>query len=467
MQTIFLKRWITCYCALTLSLTKHNSLLFSQQMPADSFLKSIKTSTTTNAIHKRRNCAVPLLLSSEVLPVIFDRYIKNADYARISLNNIAYNLNPTHWTWDGDGFQTNQAAHPYHGSIFFNCFRSNNYSFWQSASAVCAGSYLWETFAENQAPAPNDFINTSFGGIVLGEVTHRLSRKLQKNNGRVFNRKAGTLLSFCLNPADAFTRMLNGSSNNQIDDIDSSKMRIELDLGIRKFNTISSNPFREKNYRFYSRLRLNYGMPGEKLNQPFSNFYVVAEIGADDSSFLNVVRVYGTLKGWRFFSDRKDNLITLSANYDYYRNQSFFYSGQSIKATVFTAPVSNKRYRFSTILGAGVVLLAAVPNWNNYKGRDYDYGPGISFDGGVKLSVIDRVCFEINYRGGWMKTVSGNSSNYFLHAFTQDIDARILKNTYLTWQTGYFNLHGNFKESASNDKKYPYIRLSLRYAFDF
>jgi len=439
-------------------------LVFSQQVPDTTFLRATKPNT--KSINKKSGYALPLLLSSEVVPVIFDRYIKNADYARISPSNVFYNLNPAHWTWDDDGFQTNQAAHPYHGSIFFNCFRSNNYSFWQSAPAVCAGSYLWETFAENQAPAPNDFINTSFGGIVLGEVAHRISGRFLENKTGNIGYKIKAALSFCLNPADGFSRLINKKqySITNTGKTDSTKMQAEFDVGIRKFNINRTNPFKEKNYRLYSRLRLDYGTRGKNLKEPFGNFSLVAEIGSDDSSFMNVVSVYGSLTGWELFSSKTTSFVTISANYDYYRNQSFFYSGQSIKANIFTSSKMYRKVRLNNSLGAGVVLLAAVPNVHAFKGRDYDYGPGISIDGSSKLFIGEKLSVGINYRGGWMRTVSGNSSSYFVHALTQDIDIKIFRALSISCQTGYFNLHGIFKNFLAMDKIYPYIRIAFRYA---
>ena len=138
--------------------------------------------TDTLAPKKYFSRAAGELVLAQAAPFLFDRYITRKAYARISFGSIGHNLQPSSWTWDDDGFQTNQIGHPFHGSLFFNAFRSNGYSFWQSVPAAFAGSYIWETFAENQAPSPNDFINTGFGGIVLGEMTHRMSARLVNNN---------------------------------------------------------------------------------------------------------------------------------------------------------------------------------------------------------------------------------------------------------------------------------------------
>ncbi|QTE41033.1 MULTISPECIES: DUF3943 domain-containing protein [Mucilaginibacter] len=124
------------------------------------------------------------LALGEVIPWSVDRYVRNVDFAYISFSTVAHNLQSSTWTWDNGAFGTNQFAYPYHGSLYFSAFRANGYTFWQSAPPTFVGSYIWETASEKQYPSPNDLINTSFGGIVLGEMTHRLSNQIVNNHTR-------------------------------------------------------------------------------------------------------------------------------------------------------------------------------------------------------------------------------------------------------------------------------------------
>jgi hypothetical protein len=84
-----------------------------------------------------------------VLPWVYDKFVAKKDYANISFETVGTNLKPNSWEWDDDEFQTNQFGHPFHGSQFYNSFRTNGYTFWQSVPATMVGSYLWETTAEN------------------------------------------------------------------------------------------------------------------------------------------------------------------------------------------------------------------------------------------------------------------------------------------------------------------------------
>jgi len=415
--------------------------------------------------HHFQRAAATLALA-EASPFLFDRYVANKEYARISFSTVGYNLKPSSWTWDDDGFQTNQIGHPFHGSLFFNAFRSNGYSFWQSVPAAFAGSYIWETFSENQPPAPNDFINTGFGGVVLGEMTHRLTDRLLNNHSRGLNRQVNEILAMLINPSNGFTRLTSGQWGKPpitLTAEDSIPMGIELQTGLRKYNVNNTNPFRDGKFGLYGRIHLLYGDPYKYLSQPFSNLHITAEFGQDDSSKVNIVSVYGSLTGWIIHSAKFRHVAVLSANYEYINNAAFFYSGQSIRMNLFSEFPIRRNLVIHTAIAAGPVILAAVPDHYLYKTRDYDYGPGIAFSLSGGFTLAGRLSYNVTYRGGWMHTTDGIATNYYLQAFTNEISIRTIGNAFLVMESGYFNLHGNYSHYETIDKTYPYLRLSARW----
>lgn len=293
---------------------------FAQQMPLHKPYHSLDTAKTaiinTTPVKKNFGKAAGSWALAEVVPWSFDRYVRNADFARISFSTIHHNLNPSSWAWDNDPFQTNQLGHPFHGSIFFNSFRANGYNFWQSALATAAGSYFWESTAENQAPAPNDFINTTFGGIVLGEMTHRLANKLINNHRHGFKRQMSEIGATLINPMNGFNRLTSGqwgreTQSNQ--EADSSKLSVAFDLGARSFRGTANNKLPGRNkFGWYGRVKLLYGTPGEKFTEPFSNISITTEVGQDDSSKVNIVSVYGSITGWELENGQTGHDICLS-----------------------------------------------------------------------------------------------------------------------------------------------------------
>src|SRR6186713_2975142 len=76
---------------------------------------------------------------------IYDRYIRengtNPGF-RIGFNSFEENIK-NGFEWDDNNFSTNQFAHPFHGSLYFNAARSNGMSYWESIPFAWAGSFMW------------------------------------------------------------------------------------------------------------------------------------------------------------------------------------------------------------------------------------------------------------------------------------------------------------------------------------
>ncbi|MCD8738977.1 DUF3943 domain-containing protein [Mucilaginibacter roseus] len=411
------------------------------------------------------------LLLAEAIPFSYSKFISKAPYANVTWSSIKHNIKPGSWTWDKDIFKTNQFGHPYHGSLYFNAFRSNGYTFGQSALATAAGSYLWETFGENEPPSPNDFVNTTFGGVVLGEMTHRLANRIVNNRATGFKRQMNEVIGFIVNPMNGLNRIIDGKwgkVNRNTADYDSTKISVELDLGARRFNPNSySLPGAKGKFGWFARAKFIYGNPYDDYSTPFSNIIVNVELGQDDSSKVNAINVYGSIAGWELRnSDRIKHLAILSANYDYYENEAFFYGGQSVKMNLFSQYQLLDNVKLNTAFSAGAVILAAVPNTYVYNERNYDYTSGASIGGSGSLNITDRFFFGLDYRGAWLKTVNGNNSHYFLHTLTSEVRYRALKNLSVLAEPGYFILEGKYDEHPDVNKKYPFLRVSARYTFD-
>ncbi|WP_170309755.1 DUF3943 domain-containing protein [Mucilaginibacter xinganensis] len=434
--------------------------------PPDSVLR-LTTRPDEISRHKNFGNAALDFGLAELIPWTFDRYVANKDYARISWKVIGNNIKPSSWEFDNDGFQTNQFGHPYHGSNFYSAFRVNGYSFWQAAPATFAGSYLWETFAENQPPSPNDFINTSYGGIILGEMTYRLANKIINNHTRGAKRQIEEVAGFLVNPMNGLKRITTGKWGKvygNSTERDSSHIYAEFDLGARTFNTGN----KDKKTGWYGHIRLLYGTPYENYRTPFSNIAVNAEFGKDDSTLVNVLSVHGSLAGWEISStESHQHLAILSANYDYIRNVAFFFGAQSLRLNIVSEYDISKNVIINTSLGGSVLILGAVPDKYPIRGRNYDYGSGagINLSGGI--SIADKLSYNINYRGGWLVTLNGNASHYFLHTLSTEFSYKILKNLAINAEPGYLTLSGYYKHFDNVNSRYPYFRTSIRYAVNF
>jgi len=141
----------------------------------------------------------------------FDRFVMNEEFAQVNLHTIHHNLK-NGFVWDNDQFSTNLFAHPYHGSLYFNAARSNGLNFWASAPYALGGSLMWELFGEIEPPAINDLMATTFGGIAIGEVTHRLSDLLLNDRSRGFRRFLREAAATLICPVKGFNRIVRGEA---------------------------------------------------------------------------------------------------------------------------------------------------------------------------------------------------------------------------------------------------------------
>lgn len=408
---------------------------------------------------------------AQAFPATFNRFIKRDPFSYISFKNFIQHQKISAWDWDDNQFTTNQIDHPYHGQIYFNAFRSNGYNFYQSSIATFLGSYIWETGGETQHPSINDLVNTTFGGIILGEMTHRVSRNILARSKNGHNIIGNEIVALLVNPVNSLNRLLDGKWGKKIDDYyaaDSSHISAEFDMGLRRFDTKTGDFLEKGKNSVYARLRFYYSNGDHNFKRPFDQFSVNFELGNGDSSRISTINVHALLYGAEFFKSKKgEHFGTLNAHYDFYNNDAFFYGAQSLVYNWNSEFRYKSTNRLNLSVGAGAVLLAAVPDPYLWYGqaRNYNYGSGASYRFVGELSLLNRLLIYANYNGGYFHTISGTKSYYLLHAATVETSLRVFKRFSLNIASGYFALDGHFKDQQYPDftKEFPFGRLSVGY----
>ena len=121
------------------------------------------------------------------------------------------------WVWDLDDFTVNQIGHPYQGNNYYNTGRANGLSFYESAAVTAFGSGTWEYFGETNHASLNDFINTTLGGIALGEMFHRTAWLVRDTRatgrGRLWKEIGATVLD----PITGVNRFMRGDASRVTD----------------------------------------------------------------------------------------------------------------------------------------------------------------------------------------------------------------------------------------------------------
>lgn len=412
---------------------------------------------------------------AQAFPASFNRFITKDPYSYISFKNFLDHQRLSAWDWDDNQFTTNQFDHPYHGQLYFNAFRSNGYNFYESSIATVVGSYIWETGGETQHPSINDLVNTTFGGIIVGEMTHRVSRNILSRSRNGHNKIGNEIVALLVNPVNSLNRFLDGKWGKKIDDyyaVDSSRISAEFDMGIRRFDAREGDFLQKGKNSIYSRLRFHYSNGDHNFKRPFDEFHVNLEVGNGDSTFINAVNVHALLSGAEFFKSRRgEHFGTLNAHYDFYNNDAFFYGAQSIVYNLNSQFRYKDENRLNLSVGAGAVVLAAVPDPYLLYGasRNYNYGSGASYRFRGELSLLNLFMITGDYNGGFFHTISGNDSYYLLHAGTLEASLRLFKRFSLNIASGYFALEGRFKEEKYPDfyRDHPFGRASIGYNIQF
>ena len=236
------------------------------------------------------------------------------------------------WVWDLDDFEVNQIGHPYQGNNYFTSGRANGLSFYESAALTAFGSGTWEYFGETNLPSVNDFVNTTLGGIALGEMFHRTAWLVRDTRatgrGRLWREIGATVLD----PVTGYNRFRSGDANRVTDkpaDMVPSMLEGFTSAGVlwRGSETraidAAGQPFFE--------VDLLYGDPRTgHTRTPYDAFAVRLRFGG--GSRFSEARVRGRLLGQPLGSGKTQ--FTVLQSYDYQSNDAYATGAQSFEAAL-------------------------------------------------------------------------------------------------------------------------------------
>jgi hypothetical protein len=332
--------------------------------------------------------AVRDLFLSELAPYSIDRWITKQPWARTSLRSWSDNLKYG-WEWDTDHFVVNQFAHPYSGNMYFSSARSNGFSFWESAPFAMAGSAIWEYFGETTRPSVNDIINTTLGGISLGETTYRLSGMILDNQSTGTERTFREIGAALINPVRAFSRLLRGETGrvgpNPIDRL-TGTIHGSADIGYQRVDEGPKNaPARGPNQAFANFL-LVYGDPlaGEVAN-PFGAFVLKFTLATSGALTISEAEAEGLLAVDDLKKEERSNQrLALIMHYHYFKNLAFENGGQGFSAGLMSRyPIGERHSLYTQFFITGFAIAAVKSDYvtdlaalANETARNYDFGPG-------------------------------------------------------------------------------------------
>jgi hypothetical protein len=306
------------------------------------------------------------------------------------------------FTWDDDAFGANQVAHPYHGSLYFNAARGSGYDFWSSTPFVAAGSLSWELFTENVRPSLNDLVNTTLGGIALGEVAYRMSSLLDGPSSRGASRQLGALLVNPLSQAQSLIHDRGPALAPATPHTRATLLAVGQRRGISASSegATTSHPFVGFTFQYGS-------VFDEQISRPYDAFEFSLHLSPNEHVVLTHAAVAGLLARHTLaHSPERQLLLGLFQHYDYDDLPLTKSSSQSFSgALLYRSPLS-RRIQVDLGLHAEVVPLGAVSSeYGGVRRRDYDFGPGVGgrFTGALRHD--GRELVRLDGRTLWLHSI--------------------------------------------------------------
>ncbi len=345
----------------------------------------------------------------------YHRYLSAEGWSDISWKSIKRNFE-SGFEWDVDGYLMNQFWHPYHGSNYFNIARSNGLTFWESAPYALGGSLMWEYFMENEPPSYNDIVNTPITGIILGEISYRISDLIIDESTTGSERVFREFFSTLVDPMRGFNRILRGDMWKAGEANEPAEYHLIVSSGIH--NLFLSSKLNDSKSYAAIRADLNYGdlFDVDSHKNPFDYFtlHVELNIAPDD----NIAGIFASGVIWdgklKLFENSK-NIIGIYKEVDIHINTIYKLSATSLSSQLInTVPLSSS-LTLQNYLGLSAILMGATNSqYASELGKDYNIGPGASGKVGAHLLIKNFGELYINYKRYWIHTLSGADGEEFV-----------------------------------------------------
>ncbi len=313
------------------------------------------------------------ILAVNGLTWFYNWHVQRWAWANVGTRSWWENLNGG-FAWDDDAFGANQLAHPYHGGLYFNSARASGYDFWGATPFVAAGSLSWELFTENVRPSINDLINTTLGGIAMGEVAYRMSSLLSGPNSRAATRQLSALV---VNPISRAQSLVHDRSREVAPAAPRTRSTL---LAVGQRRGVGASPDGVTTSHPFVGLTFYYGSVfDEQISRPYDAFEFSLHLSPNEHVVLTHASVSGLLARSTLTQSASSQLLLgLFQHYDYDDLPLTKSSSQSVSGALLYRGALSRRIQVDLGLHAELVPLGAVSSEHGgFRRRDYDFGPGI------------------------------------------------------------------------------------------
>lgn len=477
-------------------LTRQRSLLAAD---GDEGLSIYAADNPANKV-KRPWTAAAEVVGINVFVQSFDRFVLNADFAKINFNTIWHNFK-TGFVWDNDQFSTNLFAHPYHGGLYFNAARSNGLNFWESVPYSFGGSLMWETMGEIEPPAINDLIATTMGGVAIGEVTYRVSDLIYDDSKRGAARFWREFLGAVVCPIRGLNRIISGDtwrvrhSNYLYHDYEKLPVGLTISAGTRYL--ADNNALFRGEANPYVNMSLVYGDPfDEETTRPYDYFTADVTFGlSSNQPLISGIHLLGQLWSAPVYSANG-----MQAEFGFFQHFNY-YDSQPVKdgsslvpfriseaasvgpGIIYKFPEIGNLTRLEQRIFTNAILLGgSLSDYYNVIDRDYNMGSGFSAKVQTMMEFGRYGRFYINadyyriftwkgYEGKDLKKVDplylnaqGDKGDAQLLVINPRMQLALSNKMYLDLSAFYYTRATHYKHYDDVSAKTFTVRLGLAYS---
>jgi uncharacterized protein DUF3943 len=405
------------------------------------------------------------------------------ELANLARGQVTARITPKTWwanmqqgmVWDLDDFMVNQIGHPYQGNNYFNAGRANGLNFYESSAITAFGSATWEFFGETNHASLNDFINTTLGGITLGEMFHRAGWLVRNTHATGKGRLWGEIGATALDPITGLNRFASGDASRVTDkpsDLVPSSLGGVASAGVLWRGTQSSaftgvgDPFVEMD-GYYGDTNIG------RSRTPYDAFWLRMRFGGGSS--FSEARVRGRLFGQPIANGALQ--FSVIQTYNYQNNDAYSTGSQAIDAAIGTTRALSSRTNFWILGWGGLTVLGAVDSLPlgveqkpdeeqptagqgvSEGPRYYDYGPGSDFGTLARLSRDGRDVAMFFYVGRQIYSLDGVRANHFLQHARVDLLFPLRGSLGIGTSAEFFHRRSYYQDAERTTKTYHYPQL--------
>jgi hypothetical protein len=331
----------------------------------------------------------------------YDWYVQRWAWSKVGTLSWGRNIR-SGFGWDNDFLLDNQLAHPYHGSLYHSSARASGYGFWASVPFVAAGSAGWELFGERIRPSLNDLINTTLGGIAVGETLYRFSSLLAVKGQRYpLGRWLGAL---ALSPTGRTQALLHPGGSLPSNGTPAQPGQLpSMSVGRRSGHTFID-------------LFVPYGSPFDvSVTRPYDAFEFRLGVGhGGTNGIVRHLEISGLLsRSYLTQSVRNRSVFGLFQHFDYEDLPTMLFGAQSVSGAVLYQHQLSERSKVNLGVHVEGVLLGEISSDHGFEWhRYYDLGPGAGGRVGASFIRDGREWLRFDGKLVWLHSVHGSDADH-------------------------------------------------------